>query len=92
MGSCRAIVPNYFCHHESQTYQNRSVTTAKNPNQTFQDMVDLWAILNILFIVPRNLRLVFPKESLRLSARDVEFRISSPIATVSFVTILLAES
>lgn len=66
----------------SQTYQKRRMTAAKNPSQTLQPTPVRSAILNILLIVPRNRCLVLSKESFIVSVSFDESRISSPIASV----------
>lgn len=68
----------------NQTYQNSTVTAAKNPSHTLHPTPVLSAILSILFIVPRNLTLVLSNELFMVSASLEESRISSPIATVIY--------
>jgi len=66
----------------SQTYQNRKMTAAKNPSHTLHPTPVRSAIRSILFIVPRNRTRVLSNVSFILSARAEESRISSPMATV----------
>lgn len=59
------------------------MTAAKKPTQTLHPTPVFSAIRSILFIVPRNLTLVFSNDRFIFSASAVESRISSPIALVS---------
>lgn len=68
----------------NQTYQNRNITAAKNPNHTFHPTPVRSAIRSIRFIVPRNRTRVLSNVLFILSARAEESRISSPIATVIY--------
>ncbi len=68
----------------SQTYQNKTITAAKNPTHTLHPTPVRSAIRSILFIVPRNRTRVLSNESFIRSARAEESRISSPIATVIY--------
>ena len=60
------------------------MTAAKNPTHTRHPTPVRSAMRSILFIVPRSRIRLFSKESFIFSAREVESRISSPIATVIY--------
>ena len=69
----------------SHTYQNTKHTAPKNPSHTFHPTPVFSAIRSMRFIVPRSRTRVLSKESFIFSAKWEESRISSPMATVSYV-------
>lgn len=81
-GSSSSFPPLALFTQNNHTYQKSTLTAAKNPNQTLHPTPVFSAILNILFIVPRNRTLVLSKESFIVSVNLEESRISSPIAIV----------
>jgi hypothetical protein len=78
------LAPDPLFPQNSQTYQNRNPTAAKNPSQTFHPTPVFCAILSIRFIVPLIFSLEPSNWSFIFSAREVESRISSPMAIVNY--------
>ena len=65
----------------SQTYKNKSTTTAKNISHVFQLIPVRWAMRSMRFIVPRRRMRVRSYASFIFSASAVLSRISLPIST-----------